>query len=1198
MGVVYEALDLEGDNTVALKMLLNVTPSQIHRLKNEFRSLAGLTHPNLVSFEGLFAEEGEWFLTMELVEGVSFLEYVRPYVESSAAPEPSRDTIEDPNLEDLGDRTITGVCEKPKPSRPMPCRIDRLRSAIVQLAVGIETIHRAGKLHRDLKPSNVRVTPEGRLVILDFGLVSALEGSGSNESFAGTVQYMSPEQASGGPLTLASDWYSFGVMLFEALTGRRPFEGSRTAVMLEKQTEPAPPVEHFVSDAPRDLSTLCDDLLSTQPSLRPTSGEILARLGARAPSIWMRSATPSFVGRRNELERLEQRYAALDRGMGAAIFVHGPSGMGKSALIQRFVNRAESRGALVLRGRCYERESLPFKALDSVIDGLTTHLRGLSPQQQQSLIPRRIRALARLFPVLLQVPAIKSAPHEASASDPRELRRVAVSAFVGMLRRLADHQKLILAIDDLQWGDADSGDLIAELLEDVPPLILIGGFQTDDRAASELLSRLQEKQRSFEEIELGPLAFDEARSLALRLLSSDSAQHADRIARESAGIPMFVQELAQHRNGPPPPLDSAISSRIGKLEPDAARMLEVISIAGRPIEEDLCQRAAGVRGNEARVALNALRSANLIRVRAGTESAGLETYHDLIRRSVVRRMATDQVMEAHRRLARALEDLGAASDLLVHHWRAGGAPERAGRHALSAAKKASEALAFERAAGLYRLAIELLGPRVDDISWLHAALGEACANSGRAPEAAQALLEAVKQGATDPASLRSRAVHLLLASGHVEPGLSELDRLLRALEMQPLSRRRGLLELGLRRVRLRLSGLALAKVERKSEGELARIDACWSATTGLALIDMVLAADFHTENLARSARCGDRYRFARALGMEAVLLGLIGGRALPRAQKVMVEAGALIAELDHQHLRGLLAAARGFVAMSCGRWFEMLSEGERGEQMLEQCNDASWGLDISRTLQLWALAAIGKYEEVGVRAAPLVAEAEAKGDRFLSNMLRASPQVSMVWLAKDEPWVAEQQLEEEKRRWSQTHFTLQNYWLGRTRSQIDLYRGDPMAAWQQYEATWRVLLRSTFLRVAHLRVHARSLRARAALAAGLESKRKDLISIALAEARRLQRDDTPWPRAIAERLFALAALGRGEEESAASRLVRSESMFAALGMDAEVAATQRIRGSVVGGSEGASLIATADERLRRCGAKDPARFTATLTGWG
>jgi hypothetical protein len=213
-------------------------------------------------------------------------------------------------------------------------------------------------------------------------------------------------------------------------------------------------------------------------------------------------------------------------------------------------------------------------------------------------------------------------------------------------------------------------------------------------------------------------------------------------------------------------------------------------------------------------------------------------------------------------------------------------------------------------------------------------------------------------------------------------------------------------------------------------------------------------------------------------------------------------------------------------------------------------------------------------------------------------MLRTSPQVNLVWLAKDDPARAELELEEEWRRWSQSCFTLQHYWGGRSRSQIDLYRGNPMAAWQRFEHTWRALERSFFLRVAHLRVHARSLRARSALSAGVASKRRDLIAIALAEARQLQRDDTTWPHALAERIFGLAALASGDSEKAVARLVRSEAMFSALGMESEVAATKRIRGGVIGGDEGASQIASADDRLRRSGVKNAPRFAAALTGWG
>ena len=233
MGEVYRARDARLDREVALKVLPRAfaqDPERVSRFEREARLLAALNHPHVAAIYGLEESEGRHVLVLELVEG-----------------------------ETLAERLSRG-------SIPIPEALPLFR----QLAAGLEAAHEKGIIHRDLKPANVRITPEGQVKVLDFGLAKAcldrvaagseLETASASDSetgegrILGTVSYMSPEQARGQALDKRTDIWAFGCVLYEALTGRRAFRGGTVSDML------AAVLEHEV-----DWSALPDE---TPPLLR------------------------------------------------------------------------------------------------------------------------------------------------------------------------------------------------------------------------------------------------------------------------------------------------------------------------------------------------------------------------------------------------------------------------------------------------------------------------------------------------------------------------------------------------------------------------------------------------------------------------------------------------------------------------------------------------------------------------------------------------------------------------------------------------------------------------------------------------------------------------------------------------------------------------------------------------------------------
>ena len=542
-GEVFRAYDSKHDAYVALKTLHRADPAAIFRFKNEFRALADVTHPNLVQLYELLLDQQRWFFTMELIEGHDFLEYCRG--QGGPAGEAAAEAPDD---------------------------LDRIRGAVRQLAAGLAALHSAGKLHCDIKPPNIRVAHDGRLVLLDFGLVQELFPSHGDLTvdgeLAGTPAYMSPEQAAGARLTTASDWYSAGVVIFEALTGRRPFEGGFLEVLQKKQSGDAPSPRELVADLPEDLTGLTERLLRHDPAKRPQAEKVLRMLGESSQSALATHRSTSgagapFIGREEHLAALDEGFETSRQGRAVVVFVHGSSGMGKSALIHQFLRkvRHETDDSVVLSGRCFERESVPYKALDSLIDDLTHHLIRQPRQEVEVVLPTNVQALARLFPTLRRLQAVARAEREVlKVPDERELKRRARTALRELFSRLAERRPLILYIDDLQWGDRDSADLLAELLRppDPPPLLLVGCFRREEKDTSPLLRRLLKSELIRESATIKQLTVDRlpperGAELALQLprrvvtAGTDGRQHH---RQGVSGQPLFHRRDGALRAGP------------------------------------------------------------------------------------------------------------------------------------------------------------------------------------------------------------------------------------------------------------------------------------------------------------------------------------------------------------------------------------------------------------------------------------------------------------------------------------------------------------------------------------------------------------------------------------------------------------------------------------------------------------------------
>lgn len=784
MGIVYEVFDRERNEHVALKTLSRVDPAGIYDLKKEFRSLADVRHPNVVALYDMVNDAGHWFFTMELVYGDPFSDYVAQAPRARYAAELG----DDASLQLSQTRADSKHASRPVFDEP------RLRAALAQLVLGVSAIHAAGKLHRDLKPSNVLITAEGRVVVLDFGLVQddsksldTAETSVDNNLVVGTPAYMAPEQAAGKRATPATDWYAVGTMLYRALSGRLPFSGSLAEVLLHKQTVDPTPLSSLVGDLPADLEQLAMELLARHTEARADELQLRQRLSldivpARKPT---RPETRPLLGRQAELDWLEQALQLSRRGLPQVLFLEGRSGLGKTTLVQHFLREVrQTPSAVVLSGHCYQREALPYKAFDAIIDGLSRFLSRLPEASAAELLPRNRRALTSLFPILDRVPIIDAWASLAQLpAPPAQLRERAFSALKDLLGRISDQGPLVLHIDNLEWGDRDSAELLLRLCSapDPPAMLVIGTHRPDSDVPSEFFaglgppsSRLGEASRQHRVI--GPLSPRQAAQLCQQTLACGDAL-AERIAEETAGDPLLISLLCEHlllhpEAAPAQPrahLDALIEIKLARLSVDARRLLDFVSVAGAPMILEAAGAAAGLSTEGARLSLAELSESNLTQLVQSQGREAVSVRHESIGRALQARLAASDVKSYHGRWAETLAARPETrSEMLADHFSKAGIDEEARRYTTLAARHAEHSLAFDRAGALYEQAL-LLTTEPAARGQLLEQLAETHLHLGRPGNAAVALFEAARLGSSERAAeLLRRAIALRLTDEQLD----------------------------------------------------------------------------------------------------------------------------------------------------------------------------------------------------------------------------------------------------------------------------------------------------------------------------------------------------------------------------------------------------------------------------------------------
>lgn len=824
MGVVYLAQHRETGDHVALKTLEREHAGRAHELRREIAILARLTHPGIVRLVGEGRHEGLPWYAMEYLEGRT----LRAYFSEAEwiAPGPAESLIPTRVVSDAIQGAGAGVA----PSGPTEAwdatdldasgEIEAVFDAqqrralrwMSQACRALSYMHGEGVIHCDLKPSNVLVTDENQVKLLDFGVAGRAALRVDADSVdragmrAGTALYMPPERILGESYDARADLYTLGIILFQIIARRVPFTAERVeAILFAQLREEPPPLETLGVHVPKRLERLIGALLAKRPKDRPghvdSVLEVLESLHlSEPPAVTLPSPRPylyqpELVGRQDLLLALDARTTAAQEGKGNAVLLGGGAGVGKSRIALELVREARGAGMHIVTGEgvWVETEAgrqgaaplgLWKRFLHRVVDSARS-----DAQTARRLLGANAHVLAPFVPEILEV-----APAPVNPGAPKD-RRAILGAMADIVAAAAEEKPLLMILDDLQWADDLSTDVLRHLVDAwnlwEQSVCIVGLYRSDGELGA--LSGLF--QCGVEVLRVDRLGSADVAAMAADCLGIDQLPRPLEafVQSESAGNPFFVAEylalLVEQRvlerdasgrfalarplsdvdtssgEGAPRHVQDVVGLRIANLEVGARNIAQSAAILGRFVPTELVRQVAGVDRDTLAYLLDILRRRDILEDHA---PGYVRFVHERLREAVTRTMPANRARLLHGRAAHALaprargDSLADLADVASHFERAGDVVS-ASRSYRRAAATAAAAYVHSEAERYLRYALELAD--VDALESLSCAAQlsrDVLVPSGRVEEAGELLAANLERtSGTGPGAERAAAYHVL-----------------------------------------------------------------------------------------------------------------------------------------------------------------------------------------------------------------------------------------------------------------------------------------------------------------------------------------------------------------------------------------------------------------------------------------------------